>query len=43
MIKIGAKKTFPLDKVKELIEQGYRIIDLAQEFNTSKPTMSNFL
>lgn len=37
------KKTFPIEEVKELIDQNYKIVEMAKHFNVSRPTMGNFL
>ncbi len=37
------KRTFSVEKIKELIENGYSIQKIADELNTSRPTISKFL
>lgn len=37
------KKTFPVEEIKILLEEGYNIANLATKYNTSRPTMSKFL
>lgn len=40
---MGNKKTFPLEEVQKLIDQNFKIIDIANRFNTSRVTMGKFL
>lgn len=37
------KKTFPIEELKQLLEEGLSIQELAGKFGTSHPTMSKFL
>ena len=37
------RKTFPIEEIKELLEQNYTIQQLADVFGVSRPTMSKFL
>ena len=37
------KKTFPIEEIKKLIDQDYKIVEIANYFNTSRVTMGKFL